>query len=144
MDVAFDVRRRLQGHSSPPNDTEDRAAHDHARSVDGAGYATLLADDDLGAADVTLNLAIDLQRSLADDLEALADDLQVVADHRLGAWLGCARTLPWLLWRVASGASFGLDRLKRLWLGLRATREHGDPRGLAVKAAIPAPRVDLG
>ena len=74
MDIAFDVRRRLQGYSSPANDTGNRAAHDHARSGDGAGHATLLADDDLGAADVTLNLAIDLQRSLADDLETLADD----------------------------------------------------------------------
>ena len=40
------------------------------------------------AADVALDLAVHLQRALADDLEALADDLEVVADHRLGAGLG--------------------------------------------------------
>src|SRR5262249_45697965 len=92
MDVAFHVRRGLQGHRSPTNDTGDGAAHNHPLSRDGAGHFPHLADDDFGAPDVSFDLPINLQRSLADDLETLADDLEIVADHRLGARLGW--TLP--------------------------------------------------
>ena len=81
MDVAFDVRRRLQGYRRSANDTGDRTAHDHPHSGNSAGHLAPLTDDDLGAADVTLNLTINLQRSLADDLETLADDLEIVADQ---------------------------------------------------------------
>ena len=84
MDVAFDLRGRLQGDGHPANDAGDLAAHDHALGSHGARDLALFADDDLATADVALDLAVDLQRALADDLEALADDLEIVADDRFG------------------------------------------------------------
>ena len=48
---------------------------------DHAGHLASFADDDLGALNITLDLAVDLQDTLADDLQALADDLEIVADY---------------------------------------------------------------
>jgi hypothetical protein len=87
VDVAFHARRRLERNRHPANDARNLAAHDHPLGGDGARDLALLADDNLAAADIALDLAVDLQRALADDFEALADDLEVVADDRLGAGL---------------------------------------------------------
>src|SRR6188474_3446665 len=79
VDVAFHTGGGLQRHRHAADDAGDLAAHDHALGGDGARHLALLADDDLGAGYVALDLAVDLQRALADDLQALADDLEIVA-----------------------------------------------------------------
>ena len=56
---------------APRMSTGDRATHDHALGGDRARHLALLTDDDFGAADITLDLAIDLQGALADDLSDL-------------------------------------------------------------------------
>src|SRR5690606_3645847 len=116
VDVALDARGGLQRHRHPANDAGDPPAHDHALGGDGARDPALLADDDFGAGHVALDLAVDLQRALADDLQALADDLQVVADHRLVAGVRPARhSDAGALARTGAGR----HRLERLGLRLR-------------------------
>ena len=99
----------------------------------GTGKTTLamIVAAELGA-DVALDLPVHLQRTLADDLETLADDPEVVADHRFRPRLRRTWALALLLHWAAAGIAVGLDRLERLRLGLRATREHEFPRGLAI------------
>ena len=83
MNIGFDVTGGLQGNRDTANDSKNSAAHDHALGQDGSRHLPLLANNHLGALYVALYVPIDLQRTLADDLEALADDLEIVADHRL-------------------------------------------------------------
>src|SRR5215813_4572031 len=92
VDVTFHAGRGLQRHSHCANDPGGPATHDHSLGGDGARHLALLADDDLSASHVALDLAVHLQRATADDLESLADDLEVVADDGLAclAWLGAA------------------------------------------------------
>ena len=99
MDVALDVRRRLQSHHYSANDARNLPAYDHPLGADGAGDFTLFADDDLAAAYIALHLTVHLKCALADDLKTLAEDFEIVSDNRFGsgfgrahAWsAGCAR-----------------------------------------------------
>ena len=122
MNVALNVRRRLQSYHYPPDDPRDLTAHDHPLGGDSAGDPSLFADDDLAAPDIALDFAVDLERALADDLEPLADDLEIITNDRLGSRFD--RTDAWwLLLRRLSGV--GADRFERLRLGGRVAREHG-------------------
>src|SRR5690606_32551631 len=112
------------------DDARDLATHDHTLRGDRARHLALLADDDLGAGHIALDLAIDLQGALADDLQALADDLEVVADDRLVAGVAAARHCH----RRAHGRGLarrgaGLHGLERLGLRLGAAREHENAPG---------------
>src|SRR5262249_61660737 len=109
MDVALHMRGGLQGNGGAADDARDRAAHDNPLGRHGAGYLAALAYDDFRPTDVALDLAIDLQRALADDLQSLADDLEIVADHRLGARFGGGGALARLR-RDAPGDPVGRDR----------------------------------
>src|SRR5215813_3375178 len=84
MDVALDVRRRLQSYHYSANDTRNLPAYDHPLGADGAGDLTLFADDDLAARYIALHLTVHLKRALADDLKTLAEDFQIVSDDRFG------------------------------------------------------------
>jgi len=81
MDVGFNVTGRLQIDRDTANDSQHGAAHDYSVGRNRAGYLASVADDHLNALDITLDVAIDLQRALADYLQALARDGEVVADH---------------------------------------------------------------
>ena len=123
VDVAVDLRGGLQGDRLSANDAGDLAADDHLLAGDHAGHLAPFADDDLGALHITLDLAVDLQDTLADDLQALADDLEIVADHGLfetsdGAW-------PVL--SAVGSTGTGSARRGRWRLGRRATRKHENP-----------------
>src|SRR5262245_63892673 len=92
MDVTFHACRGSQRHSHRANDPGGPAANDHSLGGDGARYLAQLADDDLGASHIALDLAVHLQRTPGDDLEALADDLEVVADDGLARLAGLRRS----------------------------------------------------
>jgi len=81
MDVGFDVTGRLQINRDTANDTQHGAAHDHSVGRNRAGYLASVANDHLNALDIALDVAVDLQRALADYLQALACDGEIVADH---------------------------------------------------------------
>jgi hypothetical protein len=83
MHVGLDVTGRLQGNRLRADDAQDCATHNHLLAGDHSRHSPLLADEDLGRLNVTLNVAIDLQRAPADDPEPLANDLEVVAYDRL-------------------------------------------------------------
>jgi hypothetical protein len=83
MDVGFDVTGRLQINRDAANDPQHGAAHDHSIGRNRAGYLALVADDYFHALDIALDVAIDLQRTLADYLQALTYDGEVVTDYRL-------------------------------------------------------------
>src|SRR5262249_54830551 len=116
-------------------------ADDHALGGHRAGHLALLPDNHLAPADVTLDFSINLERSLADDLEPLADDLEVVADHRFGCHIGRGwAALRLRLRGVQIGSNIVLDRLKLLRLGGGITREHCRPRWSCLALArMPAP-----
>src|SRR5262245_19650958 len=149
MDVALHFRGRLQRHGNAANDARDLAAHDDALGGNRARYPALLADDHLAAADVALDLAIDLEGALADDLEALADDLEVVANHRFGAGFGADGTAlrdiePGICTDIRAAAGIAVDGLEPLGLARIATREHLAPGCLTkwkdARGTMPAPR----
>src|SRR5262249_54382170 len=56
MDVARNVRCRLQSHHCPTNDARDLAAHEPLGG-DGASDFVKFSDDDLAAANIALHLA---------------------------------------------------------------------------------------
>jgi hypothetical protein len=83
MHVGLDVTGGLQGNRLRADDAQDCAAHDHLLAGDHSRHSPLLADEDLGRLNVTLNVTIDLQRAPTNDSEPLADDLEVVTYDRL-------------------------------------------------------------
>ena len=126
VDVAFDTRRGLQRHGHGANNPGDASADDHPLSRDRTCHLALLADDQLGTSHVAFDLAVDLQRAPADDLEPLADDLEVVADDGLAAALGRpGADLGRPIEAVRILVRIRLQRLERHGLGRGATREHG-------------------
>jgi hypothetical protein len=80
MHVGFNVTGGLQGDRLSTDDAQHSAAHDHLLACDHSRHLPLLADEDLGRLNVTLNVAIDLKRAPANDPEPLANDLEVVPD----------------------------------------------------------------
>jgi len=85
VDVAVDLRRGLKGNGFSAYDARDSAANDHLLTRDHAGHPALLAHDNLGGLNVTLDLTIDLQNTTADDLQSLSNDFEVVPDDRFFA-----------------------------------------------------------
>ena len=83
MDVGFDMAGRLQGNRVSANDAQNSAAHDHLLACDHPRHLALFTNQNLGRLNVTLYVAIDLQRASAKDLEPLADDLEIVTYDRL-------------------------------------------------------------
>ena len=83
MDIGFDVTGGLQGNRLRADDTQDCATHDHLLTRDHPRHPPLLTDEDLGRLDITLDVAINLQRPPANDLESLANDLKIVTYDRL-------------------------------------------------------------
>jgi hypothetical protein len=60
MDIGFDVTGGLQGNRLRADDTQDCTTHDHLLAGDHPGHSPLLADEDLGRLDITLDVAINL------------------------------------------------------------------------------------
>jgi hypothetical protein len=83
MDIGFDVTGGLQGNRLRAHDTQDRATHDHLLARDHSGYSPLLTDEDFGRLNITLDVAINLQRAAANDLKPLANDLEIITYDRL-------------------------------------------------------------
>jgi hypothetical protein len=79
MDVGFNVTGGLQGNRLSTDDARDSAAHDDLLARDHPRHLSFLTDNDLGRANVTFNLTIDLQAAAANDLEPLANNLEIVA-----------------------------------------------------------------
>ena len=75
---------------------------------------------------LALNFAVNLQRSLTDDLETLADDLEIVANDRFRTRL--TARLPTRLRHVEGRAGAAVDRLEPFGLRSRATRKHEGPQ----------------
>ena len=87
-DVALDVAGGLQHHALAAHRAHDVAAHDDLLGDDAAGDARLLADDDVGAVDVALHLAVDLHFALGDEV---AVDREIGADDGRRVALAAAR-----------------------------------------------------
>jgi hypothetical protein len=83
MHVGFDMTGGLEGNRARADDAQHCAAHDHLLACDHPRHLSLLTNENLGRLNVTLYVAIDLQRASAKDLEPLADDLEIVAYDRL-------------------------------------------------------------
>jgi hypothetical protein len=112
MDVGFDVTGGLQGNRLSTDDARDSAAHDDLLARDHSRHLSFLTDDDLGRANVTFNLTIDLQAAAANDLEPLANNLEIVAYDRL---LAARRRADGRLRPVGSGRTCRA-RIERLRL----------------------------
>ena len=74
MDIGFDVTGGLQGNRLRADDTQDCATHDHLLTRDHPRHPPLLTDEDLGRLDITLDVAINLQRPPANDLKIVTYD----------------------------------------------------------------------
>ena len=72
----------MQGDRLTTNHARDRTADDHPLARDHSRHLTFLTDYDFSGQHVTLDLAVDLKDSTADDPKALADDLEVVPNDR--------------------------------------------------------------
>jgi hypothetical protein len=83
MDIGLDMARRLQGNCMSADDAQNSTAHDHLLACDHPGHLPFLTNENLGRLNVTLDVAIDLQHTPANDPEALADDLEIVTYDRL-------------------------------------------------------------
>ena len=83
MNIGFDVTGGLKGNRARADDAQDCAAHDHLLACDHPRHLPLLANENLSRLNVTLYVAVDLQRASAKDLEPLADDLEIVTYDRL-------------------------------------------------------------
>src|SRR5262249_796742 len=82
VDIAFNLRRSLEGDSLPADHAGDRATHDDLSTGDHSRHLPLLTDDHLCRLHIAFNLAVDLQDAAADNLQPLADDLEVVTNYR--------------------------------------------------------------
>jgi hypothetical protein len=80
MDIGFDMAGRLQGNRMSADDAQNSAAHDHLLACDHPRHLALLTNENLSRLNVTLNVAIDLKGTPANDPEPLAKDLEVIAD----------------------------------------------------------------
>ena len=74
MDIGFDVTGGLQGNRLRADDTQDCAAHDHLLACDHPCHPSLLTNEDLGGLNIALDVAINLQRPPANDLEIVTYD----------------------------------------------------------------------
>ena len=83
MNIGLDMAGRLQGNGARADDTQDSAAYDHLLACDHSRHFPTLTDEDLGGLNVTLNVAVDLQRATANDSESLTNDLEVIPDDGL-------------------------------------------------------------
>jgi len=83
MNIGFDVTGGLKGNRARADDAQDCAAHDHLLACDHPCHPPLLTNEDLGRLNIALDVAINLQRAPADDLEPLANDLEIVTYDRL-------------------------------------------------------------
>ncbi len=81
VDIAFDMARGLQQNPAAANGTEHMAADDALLGNDAAGDAGLLADHDVRAVNIALDLALDL--NLAFRHEVAVDD-EIGTNHRGG------------------------------------------------------------
>ena len=87
MHVGFDVTGGLEGNRARADDAQDCAAHDHLLACHHPRHLPLLTNENLGRLNVTVYVAVDLQRASAKDLKPLADDLEIVAyDRLLSSW----------------------------------------------------------
>ena len=78
MDIGFDMARRLQRNRMSADDAQNGTAHDHLLTRDHPRHFPLLANENLGRLNVTLDVAIYLRHAPANDPEPLADDLEIV------------------------------------------------------------------
>ncbi len=83
VDVAFDLRARVQDDIGAQNGPIHLTEYAHAVGGDRAVDDGLLADDQLGAVQVGLDDAVYAQRTFAADGDRLALDRHIVADHGL-------------------------------------------------------------
>ena len=81
VDIAFDMARGLQQHAAAANGAEHMAADDALLGNDAAGDAGLLADHDVRAVNVALDLALDLDLAFRHEV---AVDYEIGTDDRGG------------------------------------------------------------
>jgi hypothetical protein len=83
MDIGLDMAGRLQGNRMSADDAQNSATHDHLLACDHPRDLPLLANENLSRLNITLNVAIDLQRTPANDPEPLTNDLEVIPNYGL-------------------------------------------------------------
>src|SRR5712692_9378089 len=77
MDIAFNLGRGLQRDLLCANDARDFAADDYLFANHHTRHFAMLADDDFGALHVAHDLTVDLEDTLAGDLQVVADDFEI-------------------------------------------------------------------